>query len=139
MDTEYMINFSPFRIVADMGAFSSSRSYYGHMANSFCAGIGMKVKQQNAKFAFSRKFCVDAVTLRRSPVEMAGTIGFIPVCASKDIREGEEVIVKYSSGTTGYIKKNILNHKRSASSAERSDSVNERNERAKRRSLHNFN
>jgi hypothetical protein len=138
MDTEYMINFSPFRVVADMGAFTSSRSYYGHMANSFFAGIGMKVKQ-NAKFAYNKKFCVDAVTLRKSPVEMAGTIGFIPVCATKDIREGEEVIVKYSSGTTGYISKNILKVNRSATTAEGSVSVNERNQRANRRSLRNFN
>jgi hypothetical protein len=138
MDTEYMINFSPFRVVADMGAFTSSRSYYGHMANSFFAGIGMKVKQ-NAKFAYNKKFCVDAVTLRKSPVEMAGTIGFIPVCATKDIREGEEVIVKYSSGTTGYISKNILKVKRSATTAEGFVSVNERNQRANRRSLRNFN
>jgi hypothetical protein len=138
MDTEYMINFSPFRVVADMGAFTSSRSYYGHMANSFFAGIGMKVKQ-NAKFAYNNFFCVDAVTLRKSPVEMAGTIGFIPVCATKDIREGEEVIVKYSSGTTGYINKNILKVKRSATTAEGSVSVNERNQRANRRSLRNFN
>ena len=136
MDTEYMINFSPFRVVADMGAFTSSRSYYGHMANSFFAGIGMKVKQ-NAKFSYNKNFCV--VTLRKSPVEMAGTIGFIPVCATKDIREGEEVIVKYSSGTTGYISKNILKVKRSATTAEGFVSVNERNQRANRRSLRNFN
>jgi hypothetical protein len=138
MDTEYMINFSPFRVVADMDEFSSCRSYYGHMANSFVAGIGMKVKQ-NAKFAFNKKFCVDAITLRKCPVEMAGTIGFIPVCATKDIREGEEVIVKYSSGTTGYIHNNILKVKRSASTAEQSASVNDRNQRAHRRSLRRLN
>jgi hypothetical protein len=135
MDTEYMINFSPFRVVADNSVFPASRSYIGHIANSFVAGIGM-IEKQNAKFAYEKKFCVNPITYRKCPVEMPGTVGIIPLCATKDIKAGEEVIVKYCSGTSGYIINNILRKKRSpeAVHVQVSDSVHERNQRAYRRS-----
>ena len=127
MDTEYMINFSPFRVVADNSVLSASRSYIGHIANSFVAGIGMTEKQ-NAKFAYEKKFCVNAVTYRKCPVEMPGTVGIIPLCATKDIKAGEEVLVKYCSGTSGYIINNILRKKWSPDAAhvQVSDSVHEK-------------
>lgn len=84
MDTKYMINFPPFVCVADIGPFSDTRSYYGHMANSYFSGVNMKQKQ-NAKFAYDKRFCIDPITLQKKPVQMPGTIGIIPVCATKDI------------------------------------------------------
>ena len=135
MDTKYMANFSPFVCVADMGSFSDSRSYYGHMANSYFPGLDMKEKH-NAKIVYDKKISIDAFTLRKKPVQMPGTIGIIPVCATKDIKKGEEVIVKYCSGSNGYFINNILKCKRAAPLTQRSDSVIERNKRAFRRSLH---
>ena len=135
MDTKYMANFSPFVCVADMGSFSDSRSYYGHMANSYFPGLDMKEKH-NAKIVYDKKFCIDAFTLRKKPVQMPGTIGIIPVCATKDIKKGEEVIAKYCSGSNGYFINNFLKCKRAAPLAQRSDSVIDRNKRAFRRSLH---
>ena len=102
MDTKYMINFPPFVCVADIGSFSDTRSYYGHMANSYLPGVNMKQKQ-NAKFAYDKRFCIDPITLQKTPVQMPGTIGIIPVCATKDINRADEVIVKYCTGSTGYI------------------------------------
>ena len=133
MDTEYMINFPPFVCVADIGSFSDTRSYYGHMANSYLPGVNMKQKQ-NAKFAYDKRFCIDPVTLQKTPVQMPGTIGIIPVCATKDINRADEVIVKYCTGSTGYIINNILQCKRTVPLVQKSDSVIERDKRASRRS-----
>ena len=133
MDTKYMINFPPFVCVADIGPFSDSRSYYGHMANSFFPGVNMKQKQ-NAKFAYDKRFCIDPITLQKTPVQMPGTIGIIPVCATKDINRADEVIVKYCTGSTGYIINNILQCKRTVPLVQKSDSVIERDKRASRRS-----
>ena len=128
-----MINFPPFVCVADIRQFSDTRSYYGHMANSYFPGVNMKQKQ-NAKFAYDKRFCIDPITFQKKPIEMPGTIGIIPVCATKDINRADEVIVKYCTGSTGYIINNILQCKRTVPLVQKSNSVIERDKRASRRS-----
>lgn len=91
-------------------------------------------QKQNAKFAYDKRFCIDPITLQKKPVQMPGTIGIIPVCATKDINRADEVIVKYCTGSTGYIINNILQCKRTVPLVQKSNSIIDRDKRASRRS-----
>ena len=77
-----------------------------------------------------------------------GERGIIPVCATKPIKKGQEIIVKYCGGTTGYLIKSTINlHARNEREHEDDDdhkekgknkdqlAIHSRDERAKRRRL----
>jgi hypothetical protein len=71
-----------------------------------------------------------------------GETGIIPVCATKSIKKGDEIIVKYCGGTTGYLIKSSINvhqgiakiESQSADNA-RQSAIYDRDERAKRRRI----
>jgi hypothetical protein len=77
-----------------------------------------------------------------------GERGIIPVCATKPIKKGQEIIVKYCGGTTGYLIKSPINlHARNERDHDDADdnkekgknndqlAIHNRDERAKRRRL----
>ena len=77
-----------------------------------------------------------------------GERGIIPVCATKPIKKGEEIIVKYCAGATGYLIKSPIDlHARKEREHDDTDdqkdtgnnndqlAIHNRDERAKRRRL----
>ena len=73
------------------------------MANSVIAKSGMQGKQ-NSTFMHKQKFTLD-LTLSRTKHPLPGHTGVIPIKAIKAISKGEEILVKYCAGSTGYFKK----------------------------------
>jgi hypothetical protein len=149
MQKEYQINFSPFVLNADLqSGESNARGFLGHFANSFIPRSGMNRKDVNAKFDYNNKFCINRLTSRILTMPVPGERGIIPVCATKPIKKGQEIIVKYCGGTTGYLIKSPINlHARNERDHDDADdneekgknndhlAVHNRNERAKRRRL----
>ena len=149
MQKEYQINFSPFVLNADLqSAESNDRGFFGHFANSFIPRSGMNRKDVNAKFDYKNKFCTNRSTSRILSMPVPGERGIIPVCATKPIKKGEEIIVKYCAGATGYLIKSPIDlHARKEREHDDTDdqkdtgnnndqlAIRNRDERAKRRRL----
>ena len=149
MQKEYQINFSPFVLNADLqSAESNDRGFFGHFANSFIPRSGMNRKDVNAKFDYKNKFCTNRSTSRILSMPVPGERGIIPVCATKPIKKGEEIIVKYCAGATGYLIKSPIDlHARKEREHDNTDdqkdtgnnndqlAIHNRDERAKRRRL----
>ena len=149
MQKEYQINFSPFVLNADLqSAESNDRGFFGHFANSFIPRSGMNRKDVNAKFDYKNKFCTNRSTSRILSMPVPGERGIIPVCATKPIKKGEEIIVKYCAGATGYLIKSPIDlHARKEREHDDTDdqkdtgnnndqlAIHNRDERAKRRRL----
>jgi len=149
MQKEYQINFSPFVLNADLqSGESNERGFLGHFANSFIPRSGMNRKDVNAKFDYNNKFCINRLTSRILTMPVPGERGIIPVCATKPIKKGQEIIVKYCGGTTGYLIRSPINlHARNERDHDDADdneekgknndqlAVHNRDERAKRRRL----
>ena len=149
MQKEYQINFSPFVLNADLqSAESNDRGFFGHFANSFIPRSGMNRKDVNAKFDYKNKFCTNRSTSRILSMPVPGERGIIPVCATKPIKKGEEIIVKYCGGATGYLIKSPIDlHARKEREHDDADdqkdtgnnndqlAIHNRDERAKRRRL----
>jgi hypothetical protein len=149
MQKEYQINFSPFVLNADLqSAESNDRGFFGHFANSFIPRSGMNRKDVNAKFDYKNKFCTNRSTSRILSMPVPGERGIIPVCATKPIKKGEEIIVKYCAGATGYLIKSPIDlHARKEREHDDADdqkdtgnnndqlAIHNRDERAKRRRL----
>ena len=149
MQKEYQINFSPFVLNADLqSAESNDRGFFGHFANSFIPHSGMNRKDVNAKFDYKNKFCTNRSTSRILSMPVPGERGIIPVCATKPIKKGEEIIVKYCAGATGYLIKSPIDlHARKEREHDDTDdqkdtgnnndqlAIHNRDERAKRRRL----
>ena len=149
MQKEYQINFSPFVLNADLqSAESNDRGFFGHFANSFIPRSGMNRKDVNAKFDYKNKFCTNRSTSRILSMPVPGERGIIPVCATKPIKKGEEIIVKYCAGATGYLIKSPIDlHARKEREHDDTDNqkdtgnnndqlaIHNRDERAKRRRL----
>jgi len=149
MQKEYQINFSPFVLNADLqSAESNDRGFFGHFANSFIPRSGMNRKDVNAKFDYKNKFCTNRSTSRILSMPVPGERGIIPVCATKPIKKGEEIIVKYCAGATGYLIKSPIDlHARKEREHDDADdqkdtgnnndqlAIHNRDERVKRRRL----
>jgi len=149
MQKEYQINFSPFVLNADLqSAESNDRGFFDHFANSFIPRSGMNRKDVNAKFDYKNKFCTNRSTSRILSMPVPGERGIIPVCATKPIKKGEEIIVKYCAGATGYLIKSPIDlHARKEREHDDADdqkdtgnnndqlAIHNRDERAKRRRL----
>ena len=149
MQKEYQINFSPFVLNADLqSGESNERGFFGHFANSFIPRSGMNRKDVNAKFDYKNKFCTNRSTSRILSMPVPGERGIIPVCATKPIKKGEEIIVKYCAGATGYLIKSPIDlHARKEREHDDTDdqkdtgnnndqlAIHNRDERAKRRRL----
>jgi hypothetical protein len=149
MQKEYQINFSPFVLNADLqSAESNDRGFFGHFANFFIPRSGMNRKDVNAKFDYKNKFCTNRSTSRILSMPVPGERGIIPVCATKPIKKGEEIIVKYCGGATGYLIKSPIDlHARKEREHDDADdqkdtgnnndqlAIHNRDERAKRRRL----
>ena len=149
MQKEYQINFSPFVLNADLqSGESNERGFFGHFANSFIPRSGMNRKDVNAKFDYKKKFCINRLTSRILSMPVPGERGIIPVCATKPIKKGQEIIVKYCGGATGYLIKSPINlHAKSERQYDDADdheeigkntnqsAIHNRDERAKRRRL----
>ncbi len=143
MEKDYQISFSPFVVNADLqSAKSYENGFLGHFANSFIPRFGMTRKNVNARFNYNNKFCIDKITSRILSMPVPGETGIIPVCATKSIKKGDEIIVKYCWGTTGYLIKSSINvhqgiakiESQSADNA-RQSAIYDRDERAKRRRI----
>ncbi len=143
MEKDYQISFSPFVVNADLqSAKSYENGFLGHFANSFIPRFGMTRKNVNARFNYNNKFCIDKITSRILSMPVPGDTGIIPVCATKSIKKGDEIIVKYCGGTTGYLIKSSINvhqgiakiESQSADNA-RQSAIYDRDERAKRRRI----
>jgi hypothetical protein len=143
MEKDYQISFSPFVVNADLqSAKSYENGFLGHFANSFIPRFGMTRKNVNARFNYNNKFCIDKITSRILSMPVPGETGIIPVCATKSIKKGDEIIVKYCGGTTGYLIKSSINvhqgiakiESQSADNA-RQSAIYDRDERAKRRRI----
>jgi hypothetical protein len=143
MEKDYQISFSPFVVNADLqNAVSYEKGFLGHFANSFIPRSGMNRKNVNARFNYNNKFCIDKITSRILSMPVPGETGIIPVCATKSIKKGDEIIVKYCGGTTGYLIKSSINvhqgiakiESQSADNA-RQSAIYDRDERAKRRRI----
>jgi len=143
MEKDYQISFSPFVVNADLqSAKSYENGFLGHFANSFIPRFGMNRKNVNARFNYNNKFCIDKITSRILSMPVPGETGIIPVCATKSIKKGDEIIVKYCGGTTGYLIKSSINvhqgiakiESQSADNA-RQSAIYDRDERAKRRRI----
>ena len=143
MGKDYQISFSPFVVNADLqNAVSYEKGFLGHFANSFIPRSGMNRKNVNARFNYNNKFCIDKITSRILSMPVPGETGIIPVCATKSIKKGDEIIVKYCGGTTGYLIKSSINvhqgiakiESQSADNA-RQSAIYDRDERAKRRRI----
>ncbi len=143
MEKDYQISFSPFVVNADLqNAVSYEKGFLGHFANSFIPRSGMNRKNVNARFNYNNKFCIDKITSRILSMPVPGETGIIPVCATKSIKEGEEIIVKYCGGTTGYLIKSSINISQKISNIEtpiadnaQQSAIYNRDERAKRRRI----
>ena len=143
MEKDYQISFSPFVVNADLqSAKSYEKGFLGHFANSFIPCSGMNRKNVNARFNYNNKFCIDKITSRILSMPVPGETGIIPVCATKSIKEGEEIIVKYCGGTTGYLIKSSINISQEISNVEKpiadnaqQSAIYNRDERAKRRRI----
>jgi hypothetical protein len=110
MQKDYQISFSPFVVNADLqSAESYEKGLLGHFANSFIPRAGMNRKDVNAKFNYNNRFCIDGITSRILSMPVPGEKGIIPVCATKAIKKGQEIIVKYCGGATGYLIKSSIN------------------------------
>jgi hypothetical protein len=143
MEKDYQISFSPFVVNADLqSAKSYENGFLGHFANSFIPRFGMTRKNVNARFNYNNKFCIDKITSRILSMPVPGETGIIPVCATQSIKKGDEIIVKYCGGTTGYLIKSSINvhqgiakiESQSADNA-RQSAIYDRDERAKRRRI----
>ena len=148
MQKDYQISFSPFVVNADLQSGESyERGFLGHFANSFIPYSGMNRKDVNAKFNYNNKFCINKLTSRILSMPVPGEKGIIPVCATKPIKKGQEIIVKYCGGATGYLIKSSINlqarierqHVIADNEKQRRDNdqlaIHNRDERAKRRRI----
>ena len=103
LDPTYQINYPPFVLNGFTDPCHIQNGQCGTMANSVIAKSGMQGKQ-NATFMHKQKFSIDLM-LCKTKHPLPGHIGIIPIKAIKAILKGEEILVKYCAGSTGYFKK----------------------------------